>query len=61
MPRDLRDALNSALLAIVETEAGAEALNTAYQWEALEPHYDTFYDPFRQVLDAAGMDVEALQ
>jgi phosphonate transport system substrate-binding protein len=61
MPRELRDALNSALLAIVQTEAGAEALNTAYQWEALEPHYDTFYDPFRQVLDAAGMDVEALQ
>ena len=61
MPRDLRDALNAALIKIASTEEGAAALNTAYQWEALEPHYDTFYDPFRQVLDAAGMDVEALQ
>jgi phosphonate transport system substrate-binding protein len=61
MPRELRDALNSALLAIAATEAGAEALDTAYQWNALEPHYDTFYDPFRQVLDASGLDVEALQ
>jgi phosphonate transport system substrate-binding protein len=61
MPRELRDALNSALLAIAQTEEGVEALETAYSWTALEPHYDTFYDPFRQVLDASGMDVEALQ
>ena len=60
-PRQLRDAINSALLKIAATEEGQEALNTAYQWTALEPHYDTFYDPFRQVLDAAGMDIEALQ
>jgi len=61
MPRDLRDALNAALLDIAATEEGVEALETAYSWTALEPHYDTFYDPFRQVLDASGMDVEALQ
>jgi phosphonate transport system substrate-binding protein len=61
MPRELRDALNSALLAIAATEEGQDALKTAYSWTALEPHYDTFYDPFRQVLDASGMDVAALQ
>jgi phosphonate transport system substrate-binding protein len=61
MPRDLRDAINAALLDIAQTEEGVEALETAYSWTALEPHYDTFYDPFRQVLDASGMDVEALQ
>jgi len=61
MPRELRDALNSALLTIAQTEEGVEALETAYSWTALEPHYDTFYDPFRQVLDASGMDVAALQ
>jgi phosphonate transport system substrate-binding protein len=61
MPRELRDALNSALLAIAATEEGVEALETAYSWTALEPHYDTFYDPFRQVLDASGIDAEALQ
>jgi phosphonate transport system substrate-binding protein len=61
MPRELRDALNSALLTIAQTDEGVEALETAYSWTALEPHYDTFYDPFRQVLDASGMDVAALQ
>ena len=61
MSRELRDAINTALLKIMETEEGQEALDTAYQWSALEPHYDTFYDPFRQVLDASGLDVEALQ
>jgi phosphonate transport system substrate-binding protein len=54
-PRELRDQLNAALLAIAGTEAGAEALNTAYQWSGLELHDDTFYDPFRQLLDAAGV------
>jgi len=51
----------AALLAIAETEAGQEALDTAYQWNALEEHDDTFYDPFRQVLDAAGVSVEDLE
>ncbi len=47
--------LVDALLAIAETEAGQEALDTAYQWGALEAQGDTFYDAFRQVLDAAGV------
>jgi phosphonate transport system substrate-binding protein len=60
-PRELRDQINDALLKIAETEEGQEALTTAYQWDALEKHDDTFYDPFRQVLQAAGMSVEDLQ
>jgi phosphonate transport system substrate-binding protein len=60
-PRELRDELNAALLKIAETEEGQEALNTAYQWDGLEAHEDVFYDPFRQVLDAAGMDIQDLQ
>jgi phosphonate transport system substrate-binding protein len=59
VPRELRDKINDALIALPETEAGAEALNTAYQWTALEKIDDTFYDPFRQVLDAAGVDPAA--
>jgi phosphonate transport system substrate-binding protein len=54
-PRELRDQINTALLAIAGTEEGAAALNTAYQWSGLELHDDTFYDPFRQLLDAAGV------
>ena len=61
MPRDLRDAIDAALLDIAQSEEGVAALETAYSWTALEPHYDTFYDPFRQVLDASGLDIEALQ
>ncbi len=50
-----------ALLAISETEEGQEALDTAYSWTELVEEGDDFYDPFRQVLDAAGVNVEELQ
>lgn len=55
---DLQSQIVAALLAIAATEAGQEALDIAYQWNALEEHDDSFYDPFRQVLDAAGVSVE---
>jgi phosphonate transport system substrate-binding protein len=61
VPEDLRNQIVDALLKIAETEEGQEALDTAYQWTALEEQGDEFYDPFRQLLDAAGVDVEALQ
>jgi phosphonate transport system substrate-binding protein len=57
---EMKDQIVNALLAIAETEAGQEALDTAYSWTALEVHDDTFYDPFRQVLDAAGVSAEDL-
>jgi phosphonate transport system substrate-binding protein len=57
---DLRDKIVNALLEIAATEEGKEALDTAYQWAALEAHDDTFYDPFRQVLQAAGINVKDL-
>jgi phosphate/phosphite/phosphonate ABC transporter binding protein len=59
-PRALRDRINAALLKIVETDEGKEALETAYQWSALIERDDTFYDPFRQVLSASGLDIEDL-
>ena len=59
--REMRDVLNTAILAIIGTEAGEEAFNTAYSWNALELHDDTFYDPFRQLLDAAGINAADLQ
>jgi phosphonate transport system substrate-binding protein len=57
---EMRDQIVNALLEIAATEEGKEALNTAYQWADLEEHDDTFYDPFRQVLQAAGIDVKDL-
>jgi phosphonate transport system substrate-binding protein len=61
MPRELRDKINDGLLAIAATEAGVEALDTAYEWTALEKHDDSFYDAFRQILDAANVSPEDLQ
>jgi len=57
--RELRDQINSALIAMPSTEAGAEALDAAYEWSELAPKGDEFYDPFRAVLDAAGVDIES--
>ena len=54
-PEELRAQIIAALLKIAETESGLEALDTAYQWGGLVELDDTYYDPFRQVLDAAGV------
>jgi phosphonate transport system substrate-binding protein len=58
IPDEMKTKIVDALLKIVKTEEGKEALNTAYQWNDLEKHGDEFYDPFRQVLQAAGMSVQ---
>jgi phosphonate transport system substrate-binding protein len=60
VPQDVRDKIVDGLLAIAGTDEGVEALETAYSWTALEKHDDTFYDPFRQVLQASGVEVEEL-
>jgi phosphonate transport system substrate-binding protein len=57
----IRERITAALLKIIQTEAGKEAINTAYQWNALAAEDDTFYDPFRQVLQASGINIEDLQ
>ncbi|MEX2445020.1 MAG: phosphate/phosphite/phosphonate ABC transporter substrate-binding protein [Alkalispirochaeta sp.] len=57
---EMRESIITALLEIAEDEEGAEALNQAYQWQGLERHGDDFYDPFRQVLQAAGVDAADL-
>jgi phosphonate transport system substrate-binding protein len=61
LSRELRDQINNAILKIIETEDGLAAFEKSYEWTGLEAHDDTFYDPFRQVLDAAGVDVSELQ
>ncbi len=60
MPQELRDQIVEGLLAIVETEEGQEALGTAYQWEELTRADDSYYDAFRQILQAAGVSAEDL-
>ena len=60
VPAEMRETIVTALLEIAETEEGKDALNRGYQWTALERHGDDFYDPFRQVLQAAGVDAAEL-
>jgi len=60
VPEEMKEKIVNALLEIAADEKGAEALNKAYQWNALERHGDDFYDPFRQVLQAAGVDAATL-
>ena len=60
VPAALRDQIVEALLGIVTTPEGKAAIGTAYQWTALEKHDDTFYDSFRQVLQAAGVTASVL-
>ncbi len=60
VPEEIQEQIVQALLDIVETEEGVEALSQAYQWQDLERHGDDFYDPFRQVLQSAGVDAAEL-
>lgn len=57
---ELRAKVVDALLALIKTEEGKAAINNAYQWTALEKHDDSFYDAFRQVLQAAGVTADVL-
>jgi phosphonate transport system substrate-binding protein len=55
-PQELRDQINAVLIAAHETEEGFAAINEAHQWEQLvDGDMSVYYDPFRQLLDAAGV------
>ena len=60
LDEETRDKIVQGLLAIAATEEGVEALVTAYQWEELIEAGDSFYDQFRQILQAAGVTAEDL-
>ena len=57
---EMRGKIVKALLDIVATDEGKEALNQGYQWTDLAEHDDTFYDIFRQVLQASGLSIDEL-
>lgn len=60
MPVALKGKLVKAILDLFKTEEGKAAMEEAYQWTGMETHGDDFYDPFRQMLDAAGVKPEEL-
>jgi phosphonate transport system substrate-binding protein len=58
--QELRTQIVDGLLAVAATEAGVEALDTAYSWQELIKADDSYYDAFRQILQAAGIQAEDL-
>jgi phosphonate transport system substrate-binding protein len=57
---DTRDALVQSFLSLAETEEGLAVLDSVYSWSGMEETDDSFYDGFRQQLEAAGIDFESL-
>ncbi len=58
VPADVRDAIVGVFLNLTTTDQGLEVLNTVYSWSGVEPVEDSFYDGFRQQLEAAGVSIE---
>jgi phosphonate transport system substrate-binding protein len=59
VPDDLRDTVVQALLEIGQNEEYVEILNQTYSWTGLVEKDESFYEPFKQVLDASGIDVQS--
>ena len=59
-PEDVKAILVAEFLHLFETEEGAAAMEEAYQYTGMEEHGDEFYDAYRQILDAAGIDYASL-
>src|SRR5690606_2407677 len=53
------EALKTALLALNDSEEGLAQLSQLYSWSGLEATEDSFYDGFRQQLEAAGMCISS--
>jgi phosphonate transport system substrate-binding protein len=60
LDQELRTQITDGLLAIAATEEGVEALDVAYSWQELIKADDSYYDAFRQILQAAGIQAEDL-
>lgn len=57
-PQDKRDQIVDALMSLNDSEEGVELLNGLFSWAGLVEIDDSFYDGFRQQLEAAGMTIE---
>jgi phosphonate transport system substrate-binding protein len=55
MPADVVAAITAALLDLNNSDEGLAQLGQLYSWSGLEATTDSFYDGFRQQLEAAGM------
>lgn len=60
LPEDLRAEIMAAMDKVAQSEAGAEALRKLYSIDGLRAVDDTFFDEFRVLLAASGIDVASL-
>lgn len=54
------ESLVGVFMDLASTEEGLEILNSVYSWSGMEIVDDSFYDGFRQQLEAAGVNIEDL-
>ena len=59
-PAEMRDQIVNALLSLNDSEEGKAMLKGLFSWQGLEAVDDTFYDGFRQQLEAAGVSIDDL-
>ena len=57
VPAEIREQIVAALEAMTDDPEQLEVLAALYSWEDLQRVDNSFYDPFRQVLQSAGVDV----
>jgi len=60
MPEELRAEIAAAMVKVAESEAGKEALRKLYSIDGIKSVDDTFFDEFRVLLAASGIDIAAL-
>ncbi len=60
VPEELRQTLSDALIKISQSEDGAAAMKTLYSIDGLQATDDTFFDEFRVLLAASGIDIASL-
>lgn len=60
VPAELRDTLSAAFEKIAATEEGAAAMKKLYSIDGLQATDDTFFDEFRVLLAASGIDIASL-
>jgi phosphonate transport system substrate-binding protein len=58
VPADVRAKVVKAFKDMVANEADLKLLGDLYRWTGLEEQADSFFDPFRQMLDTAGVKVD---
>ena len=57
---ETKSALVDVFMGLADSDEGLEILMSVYSWSGMEVVDDSFYDGFRQQLDAAGLNIEDL-